>query len=48
MFDTLYDMFANSMLVVVIFFALAIRLATKHPNATGGIARGIFSLLFRK
>jgi hypothetical protein len=25
-----------------------IRLATKHPNASGGIARGIFSLLFRK
>ncbi len=48
MFDTLYDMFANSMLVVVIFIALAIRLATKHPNASGGIARGIFSLFFRK
>ena len=31
-----------------ICFALIIRLARKHPSASGGIARGIFSLFFRK
>ena len=48
MFETMNDMFMNSLLLLGIFVALAIRLATKHPKASGGIARGIFSLFFRK
>jgi hypothetical protein len=48
MFETLTDMFLNSVLVLGIGFALIIRLATKHPKASGGIARGILGMLFRK
>ena len=48
MYETLSDMFLNSLLVLGIGVALIIRLATKHPNASGGLAKGIFSLLFRK
>jgi len=48
MFENLSDMFLNLVLVLGIGLALIIRLATKHPNASGGIARGIFSLFFRK
>jgi hypothetical protein len=47
MFDTLYDLFTRSILVLVIFLALAMRLCMKHPNASGGVARGILGLLFR-
>ena len=48
MVETLTNMFMTSFLVLGIGFALIIRLATKHPNASGGIARGLFSLFFRK
>ena len=48
MIDTMTDMFMKSMLMLIIFGALVMRLATKHPNASGGIARGLFSLFFRK
>jgi Na+-transporting NADH:ubiquinone oxidoreductase subunit NqrB len=48
MLDTLTDMFMKSALVLGIGFALIIRLSTKHPKASGGIARGILSMLFRK
>ncbi len=47
MFDSIYDMFTRSILVLVIFLALAMRLCMKHPNASGGVARGILGLLFR-
>jgi hypothetical protein len=47
MFDSLYDLFARSILVLVIFLALAMRLCIKHPNASGGVARGILGLLLR-
>ena len=48
MFETMNDMFMNSLLLLGIFVALAIRLAMKHPKASGGIARGILGLLLRK
>ena len=48
MFETLTDMFMKSVLVLGICIALIIRLATKHPKASGGIARGVLSMLFRK
>jgi hypothetical protein len=47
MFESLYDLFTRSILVLVIFFALAMRLCMKHPNASGGMARGLLGLLFR-
>ena len=48
MIDTMTDMFMKSMLMLVIGGALVLRLATKHPHASSGIARGLFSLFFRK
>jgi hypothetical protein len=48
MLETLTDMLMKSVLVLGIGFALIIRLATKHPNASDGIVRGILSMLFRK
>jgi len=48
MFDSLGEMFGQGLLVIFICLFLITRLAMKHPNASGGIARGILSLLFRK
>jgi hypothetical protein len=48
MCETVTDMFMKSVLVLGIGLALIIRAATKHPKASGGIARGILSMLFRK
>ena len=48
MFDTFGDIVFKTLLVLGIGLALIIRLGMKHPNASGGIARGLFDVFFRK
>ena len=48
MFAAISDMFTNGLLFLGLGVVLTMRLAMKHPDASGGIARGIFSLFFRK
>jgi hypothetical protein len=47
-FEGLFDASMKGLLVIGIGCALLIRFAFKHPNASDGIARGLFSLFFRK
>jgi hypothetical protein len=47
-FDALNDMLGRGLLGIFILLLLITRLAMKHPKASGGFAKGILELVFRK
>lgn len=48
MFDSLNDMLGRGLLGIFILLLLITRLAMKHPKTSGGFAKGILELMFRK
>jgi len=48
MFESLSDMLGQGLLGIFILLLLLTRLAMKHPKASGGFAKGILELMFRK